>query len=326
MNEAQARQKVVSVMNGWVGRNMKDGSHKIIIDIYNDHKPLARNYAVKYDDAYCATGASAAAIVAEFTDIIPTECSCEKQIELWKKLGRWEEKDAHVPEPGDYLYYDWSDKKNYATTENTGHADHVGVVEKVIGTTITVTECNMGDGFVGKRNLQVNGRYIRGYGLPDYASKADEKDVVNVTGNLQIGDIVNFTGTKQYTSSYTGAKSTACRGGKARITAISKGKAHPYHLVAIIGSASKVYGWVDAKDINGACGCTDVTIKVGDTVQYSGDVHYTSSYIGAKKKTCKGGTAKVTAIKKGNPYPYHLVHAGKGCTVYGWVEADKVSK
>ena len=97
-------------------------------------------------------------------------------------------------------------------------------------------------------------------------------------------------------------------------------------MVAITGSASKVYGWVDEKDIECACGCTDVTIKVGDTVQYSGDVHYTSSYIGAKKKTCKGGTAKVTAIKKGNPYPYHLVHAGKGCTVYGWVEADKVSK
>ena len=49
--------------------------------------------------------------------------------------------------------------------------EHVGIVEAVNGNTITVIEGNMSNK-VGERALQVNGRYIRGYCLPDYASKA----------------------------------------------------------------------------------------------------------------------------------------------------------
>ena len=60
--------------------------------------------------------------------------------------------------------------------------------------------------------------------------------------------------------------------------------------------------------------------------EVSGSVHYTSSYASGKSRACKGGKAKVTQISKGKPHPYHLVSAEKGCTVYGWVDADKVSK
>ena len=42
--------------------------------------------------------------------------------------------------------------------------------EKVEGNTITVIEGNKNDA-VGRRKLQVNGRYIRGYGLPKYDAK-----------------------------------------------------------------------------------------------------------------------------------------------------------
>ncbi|MDE7028912.1 MAG: hypothetical protein K2P63_02915 [Lachnospiraceae bacterium] len=34
----------------------------------------------------------------------------------------------------------------------------------------------MSGGVVGRRNLQVNGRYIRGFICPDYASRATEKE------------------------------------------------------------------------------------------------------------------------------------------------------
>ncbi len=321
MTESQLRQKVISVLQGWIGRKESDGSHKEIIDIYNAHKPLARGYAVKYTDAWCATCVSAAAIVAELTDIIPTECGCSAMIELFKKLGSWEENDAYTPEPGDCIFYDWQDN---GIGDNTGNPDHVGVVEKIVGSTITVIEGNKNNA-VERRNLQVNGRYIRGYGVPKYSSKADEKDEPVVSGNLKIGDVVNFTGNKQYTSSYAGAKQVSCRGGKANITAMSKDKPHPYHLIAVGGSGSNVYGWVDADDIEGA-NAGSPEIKVGDAVEYSGSVHYTSSYAGSKAVACKGGAAKVTAISKGKPHPYHLVHTGKGCTVYGWVDADKVSR
>lgn len=321
MTEAQLRQKVVGIAQGWLGCNESDGSHKKIIDTYNAHKPLARSYAVKYTDAWCSTFASAVAIVAELTEIIPTECGCQKHIELFKKLDSWVENDGYIPEPGDYIFYDWQDS-GYG--DNAGGADHVGIVEKVAGSTITVIEGNYSNA-VKRRNLQVNGRYIRGYGVPKYESKADAKDEVVVSGDLKVGDVVNFTGTLHHTSSYTGAKALKCRSGKAKITAISKGKAHPYHLVAVSGGGSNVYGWVDAEDIEGAVGA-DTTIKVGDTVEYSGNVHFTSSYAGAKRRSCKGGTAKVTAIAKGRPHPYHLVSTEKGCTVHGWVDADKVTK
>ena len=64
--------------------------------------------------------------------------------------------------------YDWDDN---GAGDCTGYPEHVGLVEAVDGNTITVIEGNMSDK-VGERKLQVNGRYIRGYCLPDYASKA----------------------------------------------------------------------------------------------------------------------------------------------------------
>ena len=128
MTENQLRQKVVKIAVSYLGCKEADGSHRKIIDLYNSHEPLARGYAVKYTDAWCSTFASAVAIAAGLTDIIPTECGCEKHIALFKKLGAWVENDAYVPKPGDYIFYDWQDGTNYATTDNTGAADHVGIV------------------------------------------------------------------------------------------------------------------------------------------------------------------------------------------------------
>lgn len=172
MTEAQVRQKPVSVMQGWVGCKESNESHKKIIDIYNAHKPLARGYKVKYTDSWCATAVSAAAIVAELTDIIPTECSCSKLMELFQKMGVWQENDAYRPSPGDYIFYDWQDT---GVGDNKGNPDHVGMVEKVVGTTITVIEGNFLDS-VGRRTIFVNARYIRGYGVPDYASKETKEN------------------------------------------------------------------------------------------------------------------------------------------------------
>jgi len=175
MTEAQARQKIVSIMQGWIGLKRSDRSHAPIIDTYNDNKPLPRGYAVTYNDAYCATTTSAAAIKAGYTDIIPVECSCYYLIEKAKAMGIWQENDAYIPAPGDEVLYDWDDGANFATTDNRGTPEHVGMVEAVSGGTIKVMEGNMSGGVVGRRNLQVNGRYIRGFICPNYASKATEK-------------------------------------------------------------------------------------------------------------------------------------------------------
>ena len=175
MTEAQARQKIVGIMQGWIGLKRSDRSHAPIIDTYNGNKPLPRGYAVTYNDAYCATTISAAAIKAGYTDIIPVECSCYYLIEKAKTMGIWQENDAYIPAPGDEVLYDWDDGPNYATTDNRGTPEHVGMVEAVSGSTIKVMEGNMSGGVVGRRNLQVNDRYIRGFICPNYASKATEK-------------------------------------------------------------------------------------------------------------------------------------------------------
>ena len=167
--------KVVEQAKAWIGRKESNGTHKAIIDIYNAHKPLARGYAVKYTDAWCATTVSAVAIKLGYTDIIPTECSCSKMIELFKKLGAWNESDSRKPAPGDIIFYDWDDS---GKGDNQGSSDHVGIVEKVAGNTITVIEGNYSNS-VKRRTLAVNGKYIRGYGVPKY-DREPQKTIAEV--------------------------------------------------------------------------------------------------------------------------------------------------
>ena len=48
-----------------------------------------------------------------------------------------------------------------------GNGDHVGIVEKVEDGAITVIEGNYSNS-VKRRTIQVNDKYIRGYGVPKY--------------------------------------------------------------------------------------------------------------------------------------------------------------
>lgn len=162
--------KIVAQARSWLGCKESDGSHKKIIDTYNGHKPLARGYAVKYTDAWCATFVSAVAIACGYTDIIPTECGCGQMLDLFKKLGCWVENDAHVPSPGDIMFYDWEDTGN---GDNTGYPDHVGIVEEINGRTITVIEGNYSDS-VKRRYISFDAKLIRGYGVPKYDKETEE--------------------------------------------------------------------------------------------------------------------------------------------------------
>lgn len=160
--------KVVKQAQSLIGRKESNGTHKLIIDTYNSHKPLARGYKVKYTDEWCATFVSAVAIEVGYTDIIPTECGCGQMIALFKELGCWIENDACVPDPGDVIFYDWEDD---GKGDNTGWPNHVGIVEKVSDGVITVIEGNY-NCEVKRRTIKVNGKYIRGYGVPEYDAEA----------------------------------------------------------------------------------------------------------------------------------------------------------
>ena len=183
MTEQAQRQRVVKTVQGWLGFRESNGTHKKIIDIYNAHEPLAVGYKVKYTDAWCAATVSAAFIAAGLADIAPTECSCPRMIELYKRQGRWMENDGYVPKPGDIVMYDWQDS---GVGDNCGTADHVGIVESVTAAKMVIIEGNL-DNAVGRREMPINGKYIRGFCLPKYATKrkvytGDRKIVQEKTG------------------------------------------------------------------------------------------------------------------------------------------------
>lgn len=168
MNEKELREMFVKKAISYVG--VKEGSvqHKSIVDAYNKIVPLPSGYKLRYSDSWCAGFVSAIASMCGLIDIIPAECSCTRQIELWKKMGRWEEKDSYVPDVGDILYYSWKDS---GQGDCTISSDHVGIVVSVSGNTMQIIEGNKNDA-VEYRTMTVNGKFIRGYGRPNFASKA----------------------------------------------------------------------------------------------------------------------------------------------------------
>ena len=166
--ERQMRLEAVSTAKEWLGTTEKSEEHRQLLAVYNSHEPLPRGYAVTPDDNWCAAFGSTVAIQCDYTSFIPTECGCERQIELWKSIDRWTENDNHNPLPGDYIYYNWNDSFNL--NDNTGWADHVGIVVGTAGPLIKVIEGNKDD-CVGYRIIFRGDYRIRGYGLPDYASK-----------------------------------------------------------------------------------------------------------------------------------------------------------
>lgn len=94
---------------------------------------------------------------------------------------------------------------------------------------------------------------------------------VTPAASYKVGDIVNFTGKKHYTSA-NAASGPSCKPGKAKVTQVYQlGKSkHPYHLVNVNGGGSNVYGWVDAADISGLAGeppaYPTYTVKKGDSL------------------------------------------------------------
>lgn len=251
MTEQELRSKVVAKAESYLGRKESNGGHEEIIDLYNSHKPLARGYKVLYTDEWCATFVSAVSIACGITSIMPTECSCSKMIELYQKLGRWQESDAYTPKPGDVIMYDWEDD---GRGDNTGMPNHVGIVTAVNGTSITVIEGNKGQA-VAYRAMTVNGKYIRGYCLPDYASKTSDPE----QNALKVDPARNFN--RAYARTYTVTASALNMRTKAGTTY----RGAPVPIIKALPKGTKVtcYGyytqngttvWLYVKDKDGAVG------------------------------------------------------------------------
>ena len=173
MTETEARALLVQTARKYLGAAEGGAKHRKIIDIYNGITPLPRSFKMTYSLAWCATFVSAMAKLCGMLDIIPAECSCGHQVALFQKLGRWTENDNYKPAPGDIIYYYWSDS---GEGDCTSWPDHVGIVESVTGGLITVIEGNTANS-VAQRTRVVGARYIRGYGLPNFAAWAAGRPV-----------------------------------------------------------------------------------------------------------------------------------------------------
>ena len=336
--EKQNRANIVAIAESFFGCKESDGSHRKIIDLYNADKPLARGYPMKYTDAWCACFVSVVSIQGGALSVMPKEVGCGKMIELYQKLGRWQESDAYVPAPGDVVFYDWNDGPNYAATDNTAAPDHVGIVVSVTGSTIKVIEGNMSNA-VGYRNLAVNGRYIRGFGLPDYsaitvkapagtATRPTEPPATSTGSNDTqgagmpvVGDVVHFTGAAHYASANANS-GPACKPGTAKVTQLALGAKHPVHLIAQSGGGSTVYGWVDLADIQGATSAGTAPapkMRVGARVKYSGPLYRDSNGNGQGKAV--NGTYTVKYYYPGRKCGVHIDGLGwvpeSACSVVG---------
>ena len=167
------RSAVVNKMLAWEGYSEQNGKFKVIIDGYNSYLPTAvkagtANYSMKYSDEWCACASSNAYIACGLGHMFPVECSCPRMIALAKEMGIWQENDSYVPDPADAVLYDWEDS---GSGENTGTPDHIGIVISVDKSkgTFVVMEGNKNEA-VGRRTMNVNGRYIRGFITPKFVA------------------------------------------------------------------------------------------------------------------------------------------------------------
>ncbi len=330
VTESALRSKVAAWLVPYIGLTEGDDRHKAILKVFNDSK-LCSRYTMTVNDAWCATAVSAAFIACGLSKIFPcVECSCARMLSLASAAGIWVENDAYVPKVGDVVLYDWQDS---GIGDNTGTPDHVGIVYSISGATMKIIEGNKTD-TVGYRSLAVNGKYIRGFITPQYSCAADTNAATasNNTENAPyvVGDIVEFTGTKHYTSANS-TTAKICTGGQAKVTLVSENAAHPYHLVHI-GSGCTVYGWVDAADISKVdtfetvTESKEVSYSIGDKVIVTGTIYGNGNGTGGSLRK-SGATMYVVNLVDGRNYTHYIgLATAKGGTRQGWANPSILTK
>lgn len=173
MTTTEIRTKVVDTAKKHIGCKEGSAEHHAIIDLFNTVKP--DGWKMTYTAAWCAAFATEVLIEAlgasDARKVAPMSANCDNMIKHAKEMGCWVEKDTYKPKKAELVLYDWQDS---GVGDNKGGADHVGIVEKVTGDTITVIEGNYSDQ-VKRRALRVDGRYIRGYVTPLYSKIATKK-------------------------------------------------------------------------------------------------------------------------------------------------------
>ena len=93
--------------------------------------------------------------------VIPKFAACASQGVPWfQEHGLWQAGN-YEPRPGDLIFFDW------AAGGQDGHADHVGIVERVENGRVYTVEGNSDDA-VRQSSYPIGYHEIYGYGTPAY--------------------------------------------------------------------------------------------------------------------------------------------------------------
>lgn len=177
MTEQEARDKVAGFAEDCArSGNIYTGSAGLqeLIDIYNDHRPLARGLEYSYNlGGWCELFADVCFIATDEADIITTEIGPWEAMQAAKKAGIWKPRGSYTPKRGDKIYYAYQQKdadgKDYTQF-------HVGMVTNASASLNVVYST---EGNVKQRVLMLEHRMddktILGYIAPDFASLATKE-------------------------------------------------------------------------------------------------------------------------------------------------------
>lgn len=250
-----------------VGVREGTDAHKAIINAYNASKPLAVGYAVKYTDDWCDAFVTVVAIQSGAVDIVGKECGVDRHIQIFKKLGIWDENGSKTPASGDIITYNWNDN----TQGNDGFADHIGIVESVSRGVITTIEGNYGNA-VQRRAIRVGHGNIRGFARPRYAAASNPAPSTSSTYTVKSGDtlwdIAKAHGTTVATiKSLNGLKSDLIH--KGDVLKLKAGsRTHTVKSGESLSTIGAKYGvkWATIASLNGIR--SPYIIKAGQVLKY----------------------------------------------------------
>ena len=157
------RDRVLRAAASLVGVRGGTAAHQQLVNDYNSVKPLPVGYAVKTTDDWCDIFVTTVFQREGLSGLIGRECGVERHIQIFKRLGIWNENGASTPKAGDIITFNWDQNSQ----QNNGFADHIGIVESVSNGIIHTIEGNSNNQ-VRRNTYRIGHGNIRGFATPRY--------------------------------------------------------------------------------------------------------------------------------------------------------------
>ena len=157
------RDRVLRAAARLVGVRGGTAAHHQLVNDYNSVKPLPVGYAVKTTDDWCDIFVTTVFQREGLSGLIGRECGVERHIQIFKRLGIWNENGASTPKAGDIITFNWDQNSQ----PNNGFADHIGIVESVSNGIIHTIEGNSNNQ-VRRNTYRIGHGNIRGFATPRY--------------------------------------------------------------------------------------------------------------------------------------------------------------